>query len=276
MSGAWAVCKRDVKAYFTTPVGYVVLGTFALICGLLFNASFLAYALATESPSTYDLAAVPDFEEYFFSPFLVGCASIMMFIGPLITMRLFAEEHNQGTAEMLFTFPLRERDIIAGKYAAGLAIILAQVGVLAVHVIIMSRYVPVEPTVLVFGLCAVFMMGSAIVSLGLFVSALCRSPITAATVTFGLFLVFFMVGYFGEDLSEDNPAPAAWSEEMRTVAGTAYSAYRTLITELPMQAHAETMAEGIFQPADIAYYVLFSAFFLFLTQQALAVRRWRA
>ena len=86
MSGAWAVCKREVKAYFTTPVGYIVLGTYALISGLGFTASFLRYALMTESPSTFGLSAALDFEESFLSPFMVYCGTIMMFIGPLITM----------------------------------------------------------------------------------------------------------------------------------------------------------------------------------------------
>ena len=84
-----------------------------------------------------------------------------------------------------------------------------------------------------------------------------------------------MIGYFGEDLPEENPAPANWSEELRQVAGVGYSVFRTLITELPVDSHAQTMAEGIFEPADIVYYVLFSVFFLFLTFQALAIRRWR-
>ena len=116
MSNSWAICKREIKAFFTTPVGYIILGTFALISGLGFTGSFLFYALMTESPSTYGFAAVPDFEETFFSPFLVYAGTIMMFIGPLITMRLLAEERNRGTIEMLLTHPVRDRDIIAGKY----------------------------------------------------------------------------------------------------------------------------------------------------------------
>ena len=147
MKLAWAICKRELKAFFTTPVGYIVIGAFALISGLGFTGTFLLYGLWTESPSSYDFAAVPDFEETFLSPFLVYCGSIMMFIAPLITMRLFAEEHHQGTIEMLLTHPVRDRDIILGKYAAGLALVLAMVAVLVVYVLIIYRFVEVEPAV---------------------------------------------------------------------------------------------------------------------------------
>ena len=276
MKRAWAICKRELKAFFTTPVGYIVIGTFALISGLGFTASFLFYGLMTESPSTYDLAAVPDFEETFLSPFLVYCGTIMMFIGPLITMRLLAEEHNQGTIEMLLTHPIRDREIIAGKYAAGLVLILAMVAVLVIYILIIDHYVAVEPAVLAFGLVGVFLMGAALVSMGLFISAVCRSQVTAATATFGLFFIFFIVGYLGEDLPEESPAPATWSADMQQAADTLYSVFRTFVQELPVEAHAKTMAEGILQPSDIAYYLLFSAFFLFLTFRALESRKWGA
>ncbi len=274
MKRAWAICKRELKSFFTTPVGYIVIGTFALISGLGFTASFLFYGLMTESPSTYDLAAVPDFEETFLSPFLVYCGTIMMFIGPLITMRLLAEEHNQGTIEMLLTHPVRDREIIAGKYAAGLVLILAMVAVIAIYILIIYRFVAVEPSVLAFGLVAVFLMGAAFVSMGLFISAICRSQVTAATATFGLFFLFFIIGFFGEDLPEESPAPVTWSDEMRQTADAVYAVFRTFVQELPIEAHAQTMAEGIFQPSDIVYYLLFNAFFLFLTFRALESRKW--
>lgn len=275
MSKAWAICKREIAAFFITPVGYVVLGTFALISGLGFTASFLFYGVMSESPSSWDFTAVPDFEETFLSPFLVYCGTIMMFIGPLITMRLFAEEHNQGTMEMLLTHPLRDRDIIAGKYGAGLLMILAMVAIVFVYIAIIYRFVSVEPVVLAFGLVSVFLMGAALVSLGLFISALCRSQITAATITFGLFFLLLMLGYFGEEMSEKSPTPESWPEQIRSIADAAYAVFYTVVRALPLDGHAKTMAEGILQPIDIAYYVLFSAFFIFLTFRALESRRWR-
>lgn len=276
MRNSWAICKREVKSFFTTPVGYIVLGIFALISGLGFTTSFMYYTLMTESPSAYGLPAIPNFEETFLSPYLVYCATILMFIGPLITMRLLAEERNQGTIEMLFTHPLRDREIIAGKYGAALVILAAMLAIVSVYVLIMNRYVEVEAAVLVFGLLAVFLMGAALISMGLFISAICNSQATAATATFGLFFVFFIIGYIGEDIPETASLPTAWSQEAQESAQTVYTVLRNFIQELPVEAHAKTMTEGILQPADIAYYVLFITFFLFLTARALESRKWRA
>lgn len=275
MNNAWAVCKREFGAFFSTPVGYIVVGTFALISGLGFTASFLFYGVMTESPSAYSFTAVPDFEETFLSPYLVYCGMIMMFLGPLITMRLLAEERNQGTIELLFTFPLRDRDIIAGKFGAALLMLLLMIGVLVFNLGIVYYFVDVEPAVLGFGLITVFLMGAAFLSAGLFVSALCRSQITAATLTFGIFFFLFVIGYFAENMPEANPAPEAWPESSRAAIGAGYGLVRALVTELPMDNHAKDMAQGIFQPHDIVYYLAFTAFFIFLTFRALESRNWR-
>ena len=79
----------------------------------------------------------------------------------------------------------------------------------------------------------------------------------------------------GEDMPEANPAPEGWPGTLRSVIGFFYTLVRGLIVELPIDAHAREMALGIVQPVDIAYYVLFSAFFIFLTFRALESRNWR-
>ena len=276
MRNIWAVCKREFGSFFATPIGYVVLGTYALITGLGFTASFLFYAQVTESPSTFAYQGIPDFEETLLSPFLVFCGTVVMFIGPLITMRLLAEEKNKGTMELLLTHPLRDREIIFGKYSAALGVLLTLLAVVSVHVLIVNYFVPVEPAVLLFGLVTVFLMGAAFLAMGLFVSAMCNNQITAGTITFGLFFLFYILGTEAKDLSDINPAPETWPEQMRAVAGFVADMVRGLVRELPLDAHAKDMAQGIFQPYDILYYILFAAFFLFLTFRALESRQWRA
>ena len=118
MRNIWAVCWREFVSYFITPVGYIIVGTYAVISGLGFTASFLWHARATQSPADYQFEGVPNLEEFFLSPYLVFCGQLMLFIGPLITMRLLAEERNRGTIELLLTHPLRDRDIVFGKYGA--------------------------------------------------------------------------------------------------------------------------------------------------------------
>ncbi len=275
MSSTWAVCKREFKAYFLTPIGYVVVGMVALIAGMSFAISFITHAAITQDPSAYSYTAVPDFEETFLSPYLVFCGTLIMFLTPLITMRLLAEERHRGTIEFLLTQPLRDREIIFGKYLAALGMLGTMLLVVVVNLCIMGYFVAVEPAVLVFGLLTVFLMGAACISLGLFVSAVTKTQIMSGTMTFGVTLILFIVGNLGEDMPTANPAPGSWPEALRSLVGFFYDIVRGLIVELPIDAHAREMALGIVQPVDIMYYVLFSAFFIFLTFRALESRNWR-
>ena len=276
MSNIWAVCRREFAAYFSSPIGYVVVGVFALISGLGFTASFIFFAKITEAPAMYAYPGIPDFEETFLSPFLVFCGMLIMFIGPLVTMRLLAEEKNRGTIELLLTYPLRDREIIFGKYLAALGMVVMMLLVVGTYLIIVSMHVDVEPAVLVFGLAAVFLMSAAFFSMGLFVSALSSNQITAGAMTFGLWFVLWILGKLGTDLPEGNPAPATWGDGARGIAGAVYAFFRAVVVELPLDAHAGNMAQGVFEPRDAAYYLLVVAFFLFLTFRALESRKWRA
>lgn len=276
MRNIWAVAKREFISYFVTPVGYVITGAFCVISGMGFSASFIYYAWMSQSPSQYGYSGVPDFEETLLSPFLVFCGMLVMMIGPLITMRLLAEERNRGTMELLLTQPLRDIEILLGKYLAGIGMLLVMMLALTVQLSVIHHFVTIEPAVLVMGLITVFLMGAAFLSLGLFISALSSNQITAGALTFALWLGSYIIGALGEDLPKASPVPPSWPEKIRQIAGFAYNVFRTFIQELPLDAHAKDMAQGAVEPKDFAYYLLFIAFFLFLTLQALESRKWRA
>lgn len=275
MNNAWAVCKREFASFFLTPVGYIVIGMVALISGMAFTISLFFYSDVSQNPADYAYATVPDFEEALLSPYLVFCGTLIMFLSPLITMRLLAEERHRGTIELLLTQPLRDRDIIFGKYLAAMGMVGVMLLVFTLHLGIVFRFVQVEPAVLAFGLLAVVLMGAAMMSLGLFVSAITRNQITSGTLTFGICLLLYIFGSIGEKLPTANPAPETWPDLLRSPVGLAYNVFRLLVLELPPDAHAREMALGVAEPKDIAYYVLFSAFFLFLTFRALESRQWR-
>jgi len=253
-----------------------VAGTFAAISGLGFAVQFLLYARVSQSPMTYAYTGVPDFEEAFFSPLIVFNGMLIMFIGPLITMRLLAGERSRGTMELLLTQPLRDRDIIFGKYLAALLMLLPMMGVIVVHLLVVNLYAEVEPAVLAFGLLTVFLMGAAFMSLGLFVSALANNPITAGVMTFGLWFVSYILGVLAKDLPETLASTSRWAAGPGSALGFVYHIFRALAHELPLDAHAEYMAQGVVQPSDIVYYLLFCALFLFLTFRAFESRKWRA
>jgi ABC-2 type transport system permease protein len=276
MRNTWAVFKREFIGYFITPIGYVFTGMFALVSGLAFTSSFLFFALVTQGPSKYGYTGIPKFEETMLSPFLVFCGMLIMFIGPLLTMRLLAEERNRGTMELLLTYPLRTSEIVFGKYFAALGLLAPVILVIGVYLSLMAYFVPVESVGLIFGLLAVILMGMAFISMGLFVSSIARNQITAGTMTFGIWFVSYVFGSLGKDLPAKIPAPEAWSQNVKTALSFVYTIFRQFIQELPIDAHAAEMAKGVVDPRDVVYYLLFTAFFLFLTFQALETRKWRA
>ncbi len=276
MGNIMAVCRREFSSYFLTPIGYVVVGMFAAISGIAFTVSLFTYARMSVEPTAYGFPSTPDFAETLLSPYLVFCGMLIMFLTPLITMRLVAEEKHRGTMELLFTWPLRDRDIIFGKYFAALGMLFVMMLVIAVHLVLIARITTLEPAVLVFGLLTVALMGSAFISLGLFISSVTRNQITSGTITFGISLLLYVAGNLGEQLPTANPTPEGWPEMLRSVVGWIYALVRGITVELAVDAHASEMALGIVQPRDIAYYLLFTAFFLFLTFRAFESRNWRA
>ena len=272
----WAVCKREFYEYFSTPVGYIVIGTYAGIVGLAFAASFILYADVTKAPGTYGFTEIPNFEETLLSPMLIFMGQVMMFLGPLITMRLLAEERNRGTMELLLTHPLRDREIIFGKYLAGLCMLGVMMLVVTAHVGTILYFTDVEPAVLGLGLLALFLMGAAFISMGLFVSTMTSNQITAATVTFGVWFISYILGSSSEQLPETYALSATWPEALQKAVAFGYELLRNFMMELPIDAHAKIMAQGVVQLKDIVYYLLFIAFFLFLSFRAFESRRWRA
>lgn len=275
MNNTLAVCKRELKSYFLTPVGYVVVGMITLISGIAFTASFLMYSDMSQAPSNYGYTTIPDFEETLLSPFLVFTGILIMFLSPLITMKLFAEEKNRGTIELLLTLPLRDREIIFGKFLAAMAMVGVVLIFVSVDMAIVAWFVDVETMVLVFGIVTVLLMSMAFVALGLFVSSVTRNQITSGTITFGINLLLYVAGYFSEDLPNTNPAPEGLPEIARGFIGLGYATLRGLLQELSLDRHAREMAQGIVAPADVVYYLLVTAFFLFLTFRALESRTWR-
>jgi len=275
MRNTWAVCKREFASYFYTPVGYVVVGMVTLIAGIGFTASFLTYSDMSQAPQSYGYGMVPDFEETLLSPFLVFCAMLIMFLSPLITMRLFAEERHRGTIELLLTLPLQDREIIFGKFAAALGMVLLILLLLGVEMAIVAWFVEIEWIVLIFGLFTVLLMSMAFLSIGLFVSSVTRNQITSGAITFGVCLLLYVAGRFAEDLPEGNPAPENLPAFLYGLIGGGYGVLRGFANELSLDKHARDMAQGFVAPADVLYYVLVTAFFLFLTFRALESRHWR-
>jgi ABC-2 type transport system permease protein len=241
----WPIFKKEMRIFFTSTVAYVILAIFLLVMGWFFSQIFQYYAQATVRAGMSPMMGQQD---------LNTTDGILLM--PLLTMRLFAEERRSGTIELLLTYPVRDGAVLLGKYAASVAFY----GILLVLTLLyplMLFYMGgrVEWGAVLTGYVGLLLMGSAFLAVGLFASSLTENQIVAAVTTFGILLMFWVIGW-GADA-----AGGAW--------------WGKLLQHLSITDHFESFGKGVFETKDIVYYVNFTLLALFLTLRSLEARRWK-
>jgi ABC-2 type transport system permease protein len=188
-------------------------------------------------------------------PLFANLSVILLLVMPLVTMRLFAEERRSGTIELLLTYPVRDGAVLIGKYLAALTLYATMIaGTLAYPAIIVwIARAGVEWGPLLTGYIGLLLMGAMFLAVGLFASSLTENQIVAAVVTFGILLIFWIIG---------------WTAEFAT------GALGVVLTHLSILEHNDTFAKGVLDTKDIIYYLNFTALALFLTLRSLESRRW--
>jgi ABC-2 type transport system permease protein len=255
MKGFWPVFRKELYGMFMSPIFYVVGFIFLLLSGVFFN-----FILDQVVRVSFQVAEHPELMgqvsmmELLLRSFLWNLSIIMLFITPLLTMRLYAEERKSGTIELLFTYPVTDAAAVAGKFAAcltTLSILLAATlpGVITVALISTPAW-----KLIISGYAGVFLLGCAFLSLGTFASTLTRNQIIAAIITFGVLLVLWFVG------------------EAKSWAGPVWG---SLLEYVSVSKHFEGLSKGLIDSRDILFYLVFSVFFLFLTVRQMSSYRWR-
>jgi ABC-2 type transport system permease protein len=182
---------------------------------------------------------------------------VMLFLIPLLTMRLFAEEKRQGTIELLATAPLTDGQIVIGKFLAALSLFAVMLAAGFLNFIVLWRFATSAPDwrPLATGALALLLLGASFIALGLFLSTLTSNQIVAATLTFGALLLLWIVGWL------DSPGATGLVK---------------VVSQLGLINHVEDLMKGVIDLKDIAFYLSFTAFSLFLALQSVESQRWRA
>jgi ABC-2 type transport system permease protein len=231
------IYKRELNGYFNSPIAYIFIVVFLLLASWLFFRGYFLYAQA-------DLR-----------PFFSLLPWMFLFFVPAVSMRLWAEERKLGTAELLLTLPVRDEEIILGKFLAGLTLVVLTV-VLEFPLLLLTAYLgDIDPGPVVGGALGAVFLGGAYLAIGLFLSAVTDNQIVAfilgVVVSFALFIV-------GENL----------------VLITAPSSVAPLLRSLGLGAHFESMGRGVIDSRDVVYYLSVIVFFLYLNRLAVRERRW--
>jgi len=254
MRNFWTIFKRELRVYFTSPIAYALMVIFLVVAGYFFYNSLAYYSLlsfqAMRNPYLENLNLV----DMVLSPLFGNISVVMLLMVPVLTMRLWSEEKKSGTLELLFSYPVRDIEVLLGKYCAALAVFMIMVGLTGFYQIIIWSLGQSAPGVAVSGYLGLFLLGAAFIALGVFVSSLTENQIVAAAVSFGVLLLFWVIG---------------WS------ASTVEAPLNRVFEYLSLVKHLVNFAKGIIDTADVVYYLAMTFFFLFLTMRSLESKRWR-
>ncbi len=251
----WPVFKKEMRLYFTSPVAWVVLTIFLVIAGYFFYSIFAFFTLASmQSAMNPGMARELNVTESVMRPLFSNVSVILLLLVPLLTMRLIAEERRSGTIELLLTYPIRDGAILLGKYLAAFALYAIMLALTLVYPGMVAYFARVELGPLLTGYLGLLLMGAAFLAVGLFASSLTENQIVASITTFGVLLIFWVIG---------------WSADY--AGGT----IGKILTHLSLLEHFDSFGKGVLDTKDILYYVDFTIVALFLTLRSLEARRWR-
>jgi ABC-2 type transport system permease protein len=255
MRNVLAIAQREIKAYFASPIAFVLIGFFALLFGYFFYAllSFferqsMQMGMNMGGPQTMNV------NQMLISPLLVNATVILLFIFPLITMRTYAEEKRSGTIELLLTSPLTDLQIILGKFLGAMLLYATMLAVTLIHVGILFLYGNPEWKPILTGYLGLLLMGGSFLSVGLLISSLTKNQIVAAMATFAVFLLLWVINWLGNFVGPTTQA---------------------VLAHLSITEHFDDFARGIIDTKHLVYYFSFIAFGLFLTMKSVDSERWR-
>ncbi len=255
MKNIWAIFKKEIKTYFTSPIAYVVITVFLVLIGFFFysliwwfNSQSLQMA---QNPSYYQQLNI---NQMVYSPLFQNMSIILLLMIPLLTMRLFSEEKKINTDELLYTCPISINQIILGKYFASLFVLLAMLLLTGILSIFTFAYGNPELVPILNGYLGLFLMGAAFIAVGIFFSSLTENQIVAAILTFGTLLLFWILNW------------ASYS---------AGGIWKGVLNYLSFIQHFDDMTRGILDTTDLVYYLSFIFLGLFLTHSVIQSRRWR-
>lgn len=179
----WAIIKKEVKSYFLSPIGYVFIGLFLAMCSVFFYLDVFNYGSV-------------QFENMFYS-----AATVLTFIIPILTMRMFAEERKSGTEQLLYTSPRSITSIVLGKFIAATVVIVITEIFTLVYLAILSFFgTPHIQTILVT-LFGFLLLSMAYISFGMFASSITENQIIAGVITIGFFIITWFLPNFSNSLS---------------------------------------------------------------------------
>ncbi len=231
-----AIYRREVGAFFTSSIAYVFLAVFYVFAGYFFYGSTLA-------ANTTDMGGV------FSNLFLV-----IIFLIPILTMKLFSEEKKQKTEQGLLTAPVSLPSIVLGKYFAAMTLYTIGISIVFLYALILSMFGTVEWTTLLANYLALLLLGAAFSAVGLFVSSLTENQVVAAVGGFVCLMMLYMIDVIAQSVK------VTWIQE--------------ILYNLSFYTRYYEFTCGIFNLSSVLFYLSTAVLFNFFTVRVFEKRRW--
>ena len=235
MRSVWVLAGREFRSYFAVPAAYAVLIVFLAVTGYLFTLSLF---MTREASMQYVFRSM---------------GMVLVFLIPALTMRLLAEEQRSGTLDLLLSYPLRSWELILGKYLGSLVFYALMLLLTMYYPLILALVGRPDPVPIMVGYLGVFILGGAILAVGLWTSSLTKSQIVAYVASFGILVPVWMLDKVG------------------SYAGPGLVDY---FNWLAMSWHFDDFTRGILDSRHVVYYLTWVLLFLALSTLSLNIRRW--
>lgn len=237
MNNTLTIAWKETKAYFSTPTAYIVGAMFLVLTGIFF---------------VFDMTR--PFAEASVRNFVSWANLFIMFLAPLLTMRLLAEEQKLGTLELLLTSPVRDWEVVLGKYIASLAILLVAIAFTLYYVALLYIFGNPDTGPILSAYLGLILFGAAALAIGLMASSLSSNQIVSAVVGMGILLTLSFID---------------------RIATIVQGLAADVLTGVSMNAHFTDFSRGVLDTSHIVYYLSMAAVFLFIAVRSLETRRWR-
>ena len=254
MRNVLAIAEKELRSYFASPIAYILIGFFSLLFGWFFYVYLMAFVNQSEQMMQFGGGGGANVNQMMIRGLLQNTAVIILFVMPMITMRTYSEEKRSGTIELLLTSPVTDVEIILGKFFGALGLYVVMLLVTLLYIAILFVYGNPEWRPLVACYLGLLLMGGSFLSIGLLISSTTNNQIVAGIISFIVFLMLWIVGWF---------------------ADTAGPTMGAITRYLSITEHFDDFSKGIIDTRHVIYYLSLITLGLFLTAKSVDSERWR-
>jgi ABC-2 type transport system permease protein len=231
------IAGKELYGYFASPIAYLVIAAFLVMNGYLFSVILLGSRSASMTSSFSDMVI------------------ILLFLSPAITMRLLSEEQRSGTIELLLTSPLREVELVMGKWLAAMAFFIVMLALTIPYPLFLLKFGSPDVGPIIGGYIGIILLEGVFLSIGLLMSSVTENQIVALALSFGVLLVLWLLQSAGQSFGSGGAA--------------------AVVQYIALSPHFDGFTSGNIELKDIVYYVSLILIALFLTVRSIETRRWR-